>query len=141
MPLMTWGPLQFEVQPFNVHEYDHLTAAEFARKDVAGAAPPREWVGEDDEELYLRGRVYALRIGGMNELDVLEAMRKKAQPQNMVRGDGTSLGWYVLERLVRNHRFLSANGIGQEVQFEGIFVRVPVPRAADYVAGLLDIIA
>lgn len=138
---MTWGPLQFAVQPLNYNEVDHTTEAEFARKDVAGAPPPREWVGEGDEEIYLRGKVFPMRIGGLNELEVMDAMRKDASAHAMVRGDGRRLGWFVLERMVRSHRFVAANGVGQQIDFEAIFVRIPTPRGADYTASLLELVS
>ena len=56
--LYSWGPLPFEVYPLNVHEVQQVTATDWARKEIAGAAIYREWVGENDEEVHLRGRVY-----------------------------------------------------------------------------------
>jgi hypothetical protein len=47
--LYSWGMLQFEVHPLNVHEVDHSTATDWAKKEIAGAAIYREWVGENDE--------------------------------------------------------------------------------------------
>ena len=44
--LMTLGPIQFEVQPFNATDYDHAHETSFAEKPVVGASPPLEWVGE-----------------------------------------------------------------------------------------------
>lgn len=56
--LMQWSALQFRVWPLNIHEVDHQTATDWARKEIAGAPLFREWVGENDEELHLRGRVF-----------------------------------------------------------------------------------
>jgi hypothetical protein len=121
--------LQFEVHPLNVHEVDHSTATDWAKKEIAGAAIYREWVGENDEELFFRGRLFPYRIGGLEGLEVLEAMRRGGVAELLVRGDGRVLGWYVIERLVRQHTFLAPDGIGQVINFEAIFVRVPVPAA------------
>jgi len=146
--LVQWGPLQFTVAELNTHEYDLLTAAQFAKKEIAGARPPREYVGEDDAELYMRGRVFPLRLGGLDELGVMEEMREKALPHPMIDGTGDRIGggdkddaWFVLERLIRGHKHLTIDGIGQVVEFEAIFVRVPIPRdAGSYVGDLLRMV-
>jgi uncharacterized protein len=128
--LYSWGPLQFQVWPLNIHEVDHETDTDWAQKEIAGSAIFREWVGENDENLYLRGKVFPYRVGGMAELELLEASRRKGIAQAMIRGGGntgTHLGWYVIEKLVRSHKFLSSEGVGQVIEFEAIFTRVPVP--------------
>lgn len=129
--LLSWGPLQFQVHPLNIHELDHSTGTDWARKEIAGAAIYREWVGENDDEIFLRGNLFPYRIGGLANLEALEAMRRAGVAGMMVRGDGAVLGWFVCEKLVRRHTSLSAEGIGQQLAFEGIFVRVPTPSGDD----------
>jgi phage protein U len=82
-----------------------MTATDWARKEISGAAIYREWTGENDEELHIRGRVFPYRVGGLTELEVLETWWREGAAQMMVRGDGYVLGWYVAERLVRGHSF------------------------------------
>jgi uncharacterized protein len=129
--LMQWSALQFRVWPLNIHEVDHQTATDWARKEIAGAPIFREWVGENDEELHLRGRVFPYRIGGLTELQVMEAMRRQGIAGLMVRGDGIVLGWFVCEKLIRANLHLDVSGVGQLINFEAVFARVPVPWAED----------
>jgi phage protein U len=117
-----------------------MTATDWARKEIAGAAIYREWVGEGDEEITLRGRVFPHRLGGLTELEVLESFRRQGKAELLMRGDGTVLGWYVLEKLARAHRFLGADGIGQQINFEGHFARCPVPDANAYFPMLYQLI-
>ena len=153
--LFQFGPVQFQVHPLNVHEVGHETATDWARKEIAGAAIYREWVGENDETIKLKGRVFphfmAKEIsyrrkfeqhpempeperssGGLNELDVLDNIRRLGQSHLLIRGDGTKFGWYVIERLTRGHTFLELDGIGQQIEFEATFSRVPIPAAGEY---------
>lgn len=127
--LYQWGPLQFMVRPMNVHEVDHETDTDWATKEIAGAAIYREWVGENDEVLYFRGRLFPYRIGGMSEIEIFEANRRAGIAQLLVRGGnpGDKLGWYVCEKLVRAHTFLSAEGVGQQIAFETQLARIPTP--------------
>ncbi len=123
----------------NVGEVDHNTATEWARKEIAGAAIYREWVGESEEEIHLRGKLfpkfysnywkkYPNVSGGLSSLDVMDNMRRLGQAHTLIRGDGWYLGWYVIERLVRGHTYLDGAGIGQQINFEALFQRVPVPE-------------
>jgi uncharacterized protein len=142
--LMQWGLLQFQVWPLNYHELDHYSKTDWARKEIAGAAVYREWTGEGDEELHLRGKVFPLKLGGLEELEVMETMRRQGIAALMMRGgqgEGRSLGWYVCERLVRNHTFIDVEGFGKQISFEGLFARVPIPSAYDEFPVLWSLLA
>jgi hypothetical protein len=64
---------------------------------------------------------------GLGHLDVMDNMRRLGQAHALVRSDGWHLGWFVIERLTRAHANLGADGIGQQIDFEVSFQRVPVP--------------
>lgn len=134
--LYQWGVLQFEVMPLNLHEADHETATDWAHKEIAGAAIYREWVGENDETLTVRGRLFPYRIGGMSNIELFEAQRRGGIANMLIRGDGSVLGWFVCEKLVRAHTYLSSQGVGQQISFEAVLVRVPVPSNATYLSAL-----
>jgi phage protein U len=141
--LYSFGPaIQFTVFPLNVQNVDHTTGSDWAKKEIAGAAMYREWVGESDEEIVLRGRLHPhymakqlRRInnggdksgGGFYTLDLLDTMRRLGQSHLLMRGDGWKIGWFVLEKLSRGHSLLGPDGIGQQIDFTASFVRVPVP--------------
>lgn len=154
--LYTWF-IPFQVYPVNVHEMNHNTATDWSRKEIAGAAIYREWVGENDEEIVLHGRLFphffaqharqramgpfmpTPSIGGgtagdgipvksgLNDLDVLDNMRRLGQAHVLIRGDGWRMGWFVIDHLARGHTFLAPGGVGQQIQFDITFQRVPNP--------------
>jgi uncharacterized protein len=163
--LFQWGPIQFQVYPFNVNQMSHHTAADWAKKEIAGAAMYREWVGEQDEMITMKGKVFphffarherarnirnpvlgpgaqfdpydnllAERTGGMASagglyhLDVLDNMRRLGEAQILIRGDGWHFGWFIIESLNRGHSLLAVDGIGQMIEFEASFQRVPIPN-------------
>jgi len=130
--LYQWGPLQFKQHPLNVGELEHETGTDWARKPIVGAPLYREWVGEDDEVLYLHGELFPYVIGGMSEIEQFDAMRRAGMPNMLIRGKGEVLGWFVCEKLIRNHKALSSEGVGQQIAFEAIMARVPVPASDDY---------
>ncbi len=146
--LYTWGVVQFQVYPVNVDEVDHVSQTDWSRKEIAGAAIYREWVGEGDEEIHLRGKLYpyyyamqraranayinnptetSRAASGIPTMDIIDACRRLGQAHALVRGDGQHLGWYVIERLSRSHTALGTEGVGRMINFEATFMRVPVP--------------
>lgn len=143
--LYQFGLLLFQVYPLNVSDVTHMTQSDWAKKEIAGSAIFREWVGEGDEEISLRGKVFPFwmrmsragnptgnRDTGMGHLDLLDEYRRYGTSHLLVRGDGIKLGWYVIERLSRGHSNLDRDGVGQQVDFDATFVRVPVPDNSQY---------
>jgi phage protein U len=128
-PLFQWGVLAFKVWPLNVHDFDLETDTDWAVKPIAGAANYREWVGENDESIFFRGRLFPYRIGGFSEIEIFDAHRRAGYAALLIQGTnpGRKLGWFVCEKLVRSHTFLGAEGIGQQIAFEANLVRVPTP--------------
>jgi hypothetical protein len=127
--LYAWGPIQFIVVGLNTHELDHDTETDWAQKEIVNAAIYREWVGENDEQLYVRGRIFPYRIQGMTQLEAFELQRRGGIVNQLIRGDGLIMGWFACQKLVRGHTFLSAEGVGQQIAFETVLVRCPVPAA------------
>lgn len=147
--LFQFGPIQFQVYPLNVSDMDHTTASDWARKEIAGAAIHREWVGEGDEEIHLKGRVFpqffakagiqrgqnGYQASGLSHLDVLDSTRRLGQAHQLIRGGaagGYVFGWFVIERLSRGHSLMGPEGVGQQIMFDATFQRVPVPDPAGY---------
>jgi phage protein U len=163
--LFQWGPIQFQVFPFNVNTFSHNTATDWAKKEIAGAAMYREWVGENDELITLKGLIFphwfarmernrAIKhpvlsatgginpqtglmgehtgglpsAGGLYHLDVLDNMRRLGQAHILIRGDGWHYGWFVIDTLSRGHSNIAHDGIGQKIEFEAQFQRVPIPN-------------
>jgi len=181
--LFQWGPVQFQVFPLSVNDYAHHTASDWAKKEIAGAALYREWVGEGEEQITVKGRVfphYFARMmrrsvdpstnkrrninqpvmgpgaemdpesmmlrehrggfpssGGLMHLDVLDNMRRLGQAHILIRGDGWHFGWFIIESLNRAHSHIHRDGVGQQIDFEASFQRVPIPN--DPAAGIMQI--
>lgn len=152
--LYQFGLVQFTVYPFNVSEVEHTTGTDWARKEIAGASIYREWVGEAEEEITLKGKVFPHfffrhssrsgqarsrfeGFGGLGWLDLLDNTRRLGQAHLLQRGDGIKLGWFVIDKLSRGHQHLGADGIGQQIDFQATFQRVPVPDPTFYYSSTL----
>lgn len=152
---MQWSVFQFRVFPVNIDSTDHNTASDWARKEILGAAVFREWVGENDEEMHLRGKLFpyyyaaALRNErggvqiepGVATIQLLDNMRKAGHVDLLVRGDGYQHGWFVIDRLSRASKSLGPDGIGREIDFEVVFTRIPRPSPQTYLSSLWPFLA
>ena len=169
--LFQWGPIQFQVFPLNVNQYSHASGSDWAKKEIAGAAMYREWVGEQDEMITMKGRVFPHYFarkskerginhpvlgnpkatfdgpllaehsggfpsaGGLFHLDVLDNMRRLGQSHILIRGDGWHFGWFIIETLQRGHSLIAPDGVGQMIEFDAAFQRVPIPNDGSEIMG------
>lgn len=172
--LFQWGPIQFQVFPFNLNQYSHATGADWAKKEIAGAAMYREWVGEGDEMITMKGKIFPhffarktrdrnIRsaivgagpsmesttgllseqeaagglpsAGGLFHLDVIDNMRRMGQSHILMRGDGWHFGWFIIESLQRGHSLIAPDGVGQMIEFDAVFQRVPIPNDGSEMMG------
>ncbi len=136
--LMQLGSVTFDVAPFNTHEYTRSSATDFARKDVVGARKPLEYVGEGEETYQIMGKLLPKRLGGLNEMAELHAMRQSGIALFLMRGDGMSLGWFAIESVEEKSSYLDHDGVGQQVDFTVSLVRAPRPSAFSFVATLFE---
>jgi phage protein U len=116
--LMTLGPIRFEVYPFNATEYDHGHETSFVEKPVLGARPPLEWVGEGAESWSIKARIFPHRFGGLGDLKKLYQARVAGRPLYLMRGDGSQMGWVVIERVSERASYLDAEGIGRVIDVD-----------------------
>ncbi|HWW46533.1 MAG TPA: phage tail protein [Xanthobacteraceae bacterium] len=131
--LYSLGPLVVEVAPFNAHEVDRRHAADFAAKELLGRRKSREFVGTGDEVISLRGRLYPHKLGGLEDLALLNEMRESGVPQFLLRGDGLPMGWFLVERVQERSRHLDGRGVGQEIDVEIELVRDDPPSPSSFI--------
>jgi uncharacterized protein len=124
------GPVTVDVFPFNADEVTFEGATGFARHEVMGRRPPRENMGEDDERLTLTGQILPTKIGGQDELDALQGLRRAGNAVMVVRGDGRVMGWFLVENVSEAHKMIGSNGVGQVIRHEIKLVRADAPGAA-----------
>ena len=131
------GPLQFEVFPLNVHEMSHDLGADFAPKDVIGAARPREFTGEADEQIRFSGRLFPHFSGGLGELEALKMMARSGAPYPLMRGDGMMMGWFLIDKLSTKSSYLDGQGIGRQIEFDMNLIASPQSSSPQSLLNLL----
>lgn len=115
------GPVTLDTFPLSIHEVERETGADYAPKDLVGTMRDREWVGEADFVVTLKGKILPSREpmpGGLILLDVLHGMRTAGLPIFVMRGDFLPMGWFVVESIKEAHEFIGANGVGMMIGHE-----------------------
>lgn len=138
--LFSIGALQVEVAPFNIDRISVSGETEYAVKDVVGAEPPLEFVGEGGNTMTLSGSLFPYALGGLSGLELLRQMRTSGKPQFIMRGDGTPLGWFAILSVSEDSRYLSRSGIGKQVGVSINLRRAQRPAARSFfslIAGLI----
>jgi phage protein U len=130
------GPVEIDVFPFNADAVGIEGSADFAKKDLLGRLPAREFVGEGDQTLSLKGQVLPSKLGGLSSIEALHGMRRRGERCHVMRGDGRVFGWYAIEHISEQHERIGPNGVGQVVKHEIKLVLVD-PPGADVGAGLI----
>lgn len=138
--LYALGSIVFEVAPLNVHEVARSAGADFAEKPVFGAVPGFEFVGAAAKEMTFRGKLFPEALGGLEQLAQLDQIRAAGGAQYLMRGDGEALGWFQIVGLEETGRFLDAQGIPREIEFEMRLREAERPAADAYQGAQLGLI-
>ncbi len=123
--LFQLGPLTIDSPgPFNATDAGEDFGASYAVKPIVGAAPDREFVGPDDTKRTISGTLFPMffaRNGlgtGLDAIEMLRSMTQSGAPQLLVRGDGTNLGWWLVEHVRQRTKNIGVQGIGREVSYD-----------------------
>lgn len=137
--LYQFGPIQFDVWPFNAHEVNRESGYDFAEHPVVGAQPPLEATGPGQDRITLIGRLFPLKLGGLTHLEALRKLAEAQSAQPLMRGDGVAHGWRVISGLSERASYLDSRGVGQLIEFEAEFRLTAKPTGAGWYAGLVSL--
>lgn len=110
-------------------------------KPVMGGLQRKEATGEGEADITLTGTLLPSRIGGMTELETLDAMRRNNARFPLMRGDGYAYGWYAIKELSERHEELERDGVGFIVSVRIVLEQAdPLPGDGQQViSGLLSL--
>ena len=131
---MLWqvGPLTISRRPYNIEEWTREASASWAKKELLGRRPEREFTGEGEETLTLKGKLHPFNrnaIAGLSSIELAHSLRRSGQAVFVTRGDGTIYGFYAIESMSEAHSAIGpqTGGIGQEIAHELKLVPVGQP--------------
>lgn len=120
------GPVTIDTFPLSTTGVERQDGADFAVHDLLGRRKGREHVGEGDDFITMKGTIlpFRPRHDGRRELEKLRGAMKSGEPQLVMRGDGTNMGWYVVESLNETHVEIQYNGVGFRIDVEWKLTKV-----------------
>ncbi|MDO9428459.1 MAG: phage tail protein [Methylobacterium sp.] len=146
---MLWqvGPLSISRRPFHIEEWTRDASASWAKKDLLGRRPDREFTGEGEETLTLKGKLHPFNrraIAGLSSIELAHSLRRSGQSVFVTRGDGTVYGFYAIENVQERHSAIGPHtgGVGQEIEHELKLVPVGQPgtlQATDMLSALISL--
>lgn len=146
---MLWqvGPLTISRRPYNIEEWSREASASWAKKELLGRRPDREFTGEGEEKLSLKGRLHPFNrraIAGLSSLELAHSLCRSGQPVFVTRADGRVFGFYGIESVKEDHSAIGPHtgGIGQQIDHELSLVPVGQPGvgpATDLLSQLISL--
>lgn len=127
--LFQLGPLTLDTFPMGPDSFSRSSGADLAVKPVIGGMQGREFMGEADQNLTISGQLLPTKVGGMPDLEQLHSLSATGTKVPVMRGDGTMLGWFVIEKVAEQHKDLTAIGIGFVVAYSLTLVKVSTDGA------------
>jgi len=131
--LFDLGGVTFVIAGPNIDKVSLESKADFATYNVVGAEPKYEFMGEGARTIKLSGKILPRHFGGYSALDALNAIRASGQPVSLVRGDGRSMGWVIIDEIEEKHSWLLYNGSPQSVEHEIKLTRIDAPSVGSVV--------
>lgn len=129
MSLMRLGPVEFDAK-VNPQKLSRTTETPFAKHEVVGARPVREFMGEGDGTFEITGVVFPHHFGGREGLALLEVARQAHTPVPFMRGNLVPFGWVLIEKLTFEDIEIGEFGIGMEISFSASLVLTDTPSSS-----------
>lgn len=124
------GPITLDTLPLGPTGFSRDSGADLATKPVMGRLQPREFMGAADEHITVSGQILPTKLGGLPDLEQLHSLSRAGTKVPVMRGDGTMLGWFVIEKVAEQHHDLTRYGVGFAVAYTLNLVKVDAESAA-----------
>jgi len=135
------GTLRVDTRPFPIDSMERTADASIVSKPVIGAAQPKEFTGEGEDEITISGEILPHRIGGLNHLETAHEMRRAGTRFSLLRGDGWRPGWYAITKINEKHSDLMRDGVGFKVAHTITMVKTGMDSGGgqQVISGLLNL--
>ena len=126
------GDIEIKIAPFSINRIRQTSRTDYAIKPVMGGELQSEHVGEGLTNARMLGQLFPKAFGGTLEiLEQLQEMRRKGEPNYVMRGDGEPLGWMVITGVDLTSDSLAKDGVGRIVDFTIDMHKTPKPNGKE----------
>lgn len=119
--MMALGAFRFGLSTAAYQDFERNNEYRWASIDRVGTRPAKQWIGEGDQTINLRGVIYPGFIAQRNGLGQLPAMREQAGlglPLLLVSGSGRVFGEHVITSIREGQRTFFSDGTPRSIEFD-----------------------
>lgn len=107
------GAVQLDTRGISVDAFERTSTGGLVAKPTMGGRQRKEATGEGEDDISLVGTLLPSRIGGLDQLEALHAMRRRNARFPVLRGDGYVFeSWYAIKELSEQHEEIERDGVG-----------------------------
>jgi len=122
--MMSLGFFVFSLDTAAYQEFQHKMAWRHPSTSRIGLRPARQFLGQDDETISLRGVLLPEITGGAKSLDLLRYMGDSGEQWSLIEGTGRVYGFFVIESLDVSKSYFFQDGAPRKYDFTLNIARV-----------------
>ena len=119
--MMALGAFRFSLSTAAYQDFERNNEYRWASVDRIGARPAKQWIGEGEQTISLRGTIYPGFIAQRNGLGQLPAMREQAGlglPLMLVSGSGRVFGLHCITSIREGQKTFFSDGTPRAIEFD-----------------------
>jgi phage protein U len=115
--MMILGGFEFKLDTLAYQKLQRSTKQRWAKKERMGQRSAYQWLGKDDDDHTLNGRLLPGFKGDVSALDKLRQMADKGEPYMMVSGYGHVFGKQIILSVDDNRDLFFDDGANERFDF------------------------
>jgi phage protein U len=116
--MMAIGDFVFSVDGAAYQKLLTASPMRWEAQERIGRSPALQFIGVDVETIDIEGVIYPGFLNGSTQsLDDLRALAAEGEPLELVDGQGTAWGRYVIEEVTDTYTFFHSNGVPRKIEF------------------------
>ncbi len=114
---MILGGFQFKLDTLAYQKLQRSTKQRWAKKERMGKRSAYQWLGKDDDDFTMNGRLLPGFKGEVSSLDQLRSMADSGEPYMMVSGYGHVFGQQIILSVDDNRDLFFDDGANERFDF------------------------
>lgn len=125
MSLLQFGPFTFEMRALAPHKTGSRREWRWSDTERLSGENALQHLGRGPADFSLEATLFPERYGAHStaQLTLLEAIGDQGQPQPLIRGDLSFVGWYAIVSLEAGDSYIDRRGRGRMVEVSAEFRR------------------
>jgi phage protein U len=115
--MMILGGFEFKLDTLAYQKLNRSTKQNWAKKERMSRYPAYQWLGKDDDDFTLNGRLLPGFKGEVSSLDDLRKLADEGKPKMLVAGYGKVFGLHIILGVDDNRDLFFDDGANERFDF------------------------